>query len=94
MTGVSAISGIAALSDEFIAVHRRHQNVRDDQFRVLGLAHGESFRAVAGLEQAVTGITKEGHQKFPVTRTIVNYEDGRHVSPSPSPPASLDLGQE
>ena len=65
-------------ADEFVAVHRRHQNVRNHQVRTFDASQRQRMCAIVRLDQAVPVITEQRHQVFAVHRKVVDDQDGRH----------------
>ncbi len=77
----------AQLANEFVAVHRRHQYLRNHEVRMLEARDGERLRPAARLEQAVTVIAEQRHQVFPVLDAIVDDQNLGHCSPVIGPSA-------
>ena len=76
----------AQLANEFVAVHRRHQDVRNHEIRMLDARDGERLCPTARLEQAVTVIAEQSHQVLPVLGAIVDDQNlGGHCMPVTGP---------
>ena len=65
--------------DEFVAVHVRHEDVRDDQVRPLGAQYFQRVGAIGRLQQAVAAVAQQCCQEFAVQHMIVNDQDGSYV---------------
>jgi hypothetical protein len=68
----------AQLLDELVAIHRRHQDVGDDEVGQFGARDGQRAGAVFGFEDAVPGQAEQGAQIAAVAGPVVDNQNGRH----------------
>ena len=68
----------AQLSDQLVAVHDRHEDVRNDEVWTFSLHQGQSLLAIDSLEQTMALITQQRDQEVAIRVEVVNNQDCRH----------------
>ena len=62
------------LPHEFVAVHGRHQDVRNHQFGALLAHQRQRLGAIGGLQRLVTPVVDQRYHQFPVFGVIVDHQ--------------------
>src|SRR5690349_13769440 len=62
-------------TNELVAVHRRHEDVGDDQVGAVGRDEHERLAAVRRLANGVTGVLEDFYQQTAIGGIVVNDQD-------------------
>ena len=70
----------AQLPHQFVAIHRRHQNIGDDQGRMFGAGGSQCVGAVGSFQQAMPAVSEECDEVIAIGRLVIDNQNGRHGS--------------
>ena len=75
---VGHVRDVADLTHQLVAVHRRHQDVADDQIGAIAVQGSKGIGAIRGFEYPVAGGRQDCRQQLPVDRSILDDQNGSH----------------
>jgi hypothetical protein len=67
------------LPREFVAVHGRHEDVGNDEIRLLGPSRRKTVETIGCFDQQMTLAIEQCHAQLAVRGVVVNDQDFRHL---------------